>query len=786
MSKKSRSERRKAQRQRAVRAGDPDALAALAQRSADAGARAILQAIGSTPAAASDPALVELAASVCERLRADDAFDTALKLSSAFGRATPRLCLEESLAAFALGDDARALDAASAHREVQQALAPVLAVAREGRVPNTPAGAPAQLRALIALARSVSALRTGRSANALAALRQVPDELAGPLFVKEMRAAVDVVAGRSTKLESASRSLVTSSVVRRNQRVAAALAQCVATRAPKLFIESIASSIPLAESAKAEAMLQASMAAAGLDTDEGRVSLLIAKLGHAAFPADQQGAAALFEGFAYVAADPERAQKAFDRAVALGADMGEALRGRFLAQRSHYQQTAGMLDRTSARARGRAAASTAMRLHAALSHVPGAGALAVTAALAAAEILYHGEDSERLLEAIRAVRASASSAGLLSAKLEAQALFYEADTVPRHRPERALELIDKALEHDPKHHQAWHLRIMLTGLVKGEAAQEDRVLEAADLEICPEIVAQAREIRIRRGLPVPWSPGKARAGEIAAELARRVRRDGAAGRTEPYDADLLACRTALSTADRRALDVAALVVLRQNGHQQAVPSLLRLVAADGRDSRDALSVSAVAAAAMGWNDTVAEVAKAAATPEGVRDVALSALAFYRHAGQSDAAQKLVLAVASVVSSSGLRSLRNALRGGYGATGIRAQALDLLDDAMRALEPAYRFPPPIVGAIGAGDADDGLPDLGGALPPVKTGADFLRGLPIPGEVLQSISQSELQAIGAELARLTRGKANLKSAKRVIELLARLGLPLDELLDTLELS
>jgi len=773
VSKKSRSERRKAQLQRSVTRGDPSVLRMLADRGAETGAKALFQAITASPSVVEDPQVMDLAAGVCERLRGEDRFDTALKLASAFRRATPRLALEEALAAFGMGDDARALEAAGSNRELELFLAPVLAVARGGRVPNNPPGAPAMWRGITALARCVAGVREGRSSSALAALRQVPEEAASRLFASEMRLVADILSAQGQKLVSAAIAFAQRSVFWKSSRVANALAQCLATRYPRLFIDTLAARIPFPPDIKADALLRASVAAAGLDSVEARVSLLIAKLGHAAFPKEQQGLAALYEGFAFCMSDPRRALRSFDRAVELGADLNEALRGRLLVQVKQFDTAMAAGD--WAADYGRAAASTALRLHRAMSHSVETLPVAVVAAERAARMLSTDRDRrEEALEAVRAARAAAQRAGLLTRSLEADLLFDEAAALRFVEPARALELVEQVIAREPRHHEAWHLRIDLTMGAKGPGASEDWILAAGEMDLCEELTEEAAVIRARRGLPARLVPGKTGAGELARELKRR--RDAGAWPAPPaaYDPDVAACREALDAQGRSALDAAAFVLLRERGQDEGGLAIMRLVAAEDDGRGDTWMLLVALAAVLGWEGSVFEIVRASA-PAVKQRVAMEAITCYMAESQPAAAKKLVVGIASEVTASVLRALKKQL--GVSAptpgSGLMPEGYRLIAQALQRLAPHFEFPDGVQSAVGRWVGDPEFPVDGSLLPPGLLD-ELERFLPRALSKFNSLPPDKREAFHREIGRLLAGPVSDEKMRELLSVLAEHGL------------
>ncbi len=340
MGKKSRSERHRAQADRAIKTGDVDALRALAERNASAGAKSIIDFLNVPPGSATgtggraapcaaggsangsvSPEIAALAARTSAKLRAEAAFDLALRLSGACSRCTPEIRLEEAIAAFAVGDDARVREIGAVDEAVARATAPLLAAVQGGRMPAVTQGSSPGRRALVECCRTVAAIVRKQPASVSAAMRQVPAGERPRFFVAELMTASRLSAARAQRLDGADVvSLARSAVVRRSERAMSSLAMTVARRLPMRVAEALFDRMDLSPEVKRDALLHATCAGAGLDAECARVSMVVAKLGAAAFPENERGAAALHEGYAFVRTSPSRARAAFDQAVALGAD----------------------------------------------------------------------------------------------------------------------------------------------------------------------------------------------------------------------------------------------------------------------------------------------------------------------------------------------------------------------------------------------------------------------------------------------------------------------------------
>ena len=494
MAKRTRQERKAHQQEQALATGDITALREIVEKTPLAAVPALVRALGDPPG---DPALAAefdaLALALARRLRQAGEPERALTVAAAAQRRTSAWSMEEALAAFALGRDEIAAAVTAADPIVAAALGPLLQAVR-GEVAPASTAAP-KLRALHAAARAVGEVVQGEPEKARAIVRRIP------------------VAQRDAGLVNA-----ISSPIDPNQKVRLLRARMLSASSP------------------------------------GAIAEIIREVGPEAFDAPDRASAALYHGFSLVRVAPAAASRSFDRAVQLGADLIEALRGKMMATLG-VAMTFDDLDHDPSRVQ-REAATAAERLAHALERVPLGAPLAAAAWAMAAERRIDAEEPRHALTAI--VRARSLAGG----KLLDELAVMEADATAYTSMPEAERLIGTLLERSPGCVAAWQLK---SDFARGQgdfARAEAILVEAAAATKDPELMQATLAIQGKRGALVPLEglvPGAVSAGALARELARA---------TNPVtDAYPLATtqRAALGPQSRLAFDGAALAIAAHFG-----------------------------------------------------------------------------------------------------------------------------------------------------------------------------------------------------------------------------
>lgn len=541
VSKRSRSERRAHQREQAVATGDVAALRALAEKGTSAAVPAFVRALGAPPEEPARAAELDaLALRLAKQLRRAGEPAHALDVAAAGRRRTPAWCMEEALAAFASGRDEVAAEIASADASVANALGPLLQAVR-GEVAVASSTAPG-LRALHAAARAVAHVVRGEPDKARAAVRRIPVADRVTALVNEIMAAGDLL--------DPSRAPIALAVLHAAPGVGAD-ARRAATAEAMLDADALGH---LPRALRGDPVLGRRTLRARFEqaTSPGAVAEIIRLAGPEAFDAPDRGSAALYHGFSLLRTDPAAASRSLDRAVQLGADLLEALRGKMLATLG-MAMTCPELDADHAL---RDAAAAADRLAHALARVPLGGPLAAAAGEMAAERWIDATEGRRALASIARARP------LAGGKLLDELALKEADATAFESMSEAVRLVDALLARSPGYVEAWKLKSAFAIARQDVAGTEAIFVAAAAATKDPELVEIVREIQGRRGELVAFeglAPGAVSAGTLAKELARAT--------TPENDAYPLAAahRKELGPAARLAFDGAAIAIAEHFG-----------------------------------------------------------------------------------------------------------------------------------------------------------------------------------------------------------------------------
>jgi hypothetical protein len=570
VSKRKRKDRRKAQQERALERGDLTSLQASTVNSPETAGHAVIRALRAGSLNHADPSVQSMSAALCERLRQAVRPDLVLTLTACFPTPSTALRLERGLAALSLGDDGVAAAQVATDPIVAKALAPALAAVNGSPVPRAPAHSPKDLRSVYALCRAAAAAHRGSTSAARTALAAVDSSCQGALRADQFRDLITLLHGRAGggRLERTAIGFAKTSLADSHTRVAGAFAMALACRAPALLLNKLLPVLKLAPQDKAAAAVQATVSSAGMDSERARVFQIIATVGADAFPNDHKAQAYLYDGFARVMTDPVRARESLDRAVALGADLGEALRGRAIAERRAAEMTRDV-------AKLRDAGTASLRLAKALTVDDDGVPLAYVAACDAMLSFRLAKDAKSCREAVAQVRVLAERGGWSSNEIESGILTNEASTYVGD-DKRVDALLVRAIELDPKNEEAWMGRIAIAD-AHGEFEQaEQLVLQADEAGAGPGVAKRARDIRARRGERWSPAPGACSVGELANELHERLGRGDPRDDSDPLPfADLRACRDALSQQQRCALDAAQWICLASMDRNDEASKLLR-------------------------------------------------------------------------------------------------------------------------------------------------------------------------------------------------------------------
>ncbi len=622
-----------------MEARDPQAFSELSARSPKVAAQQLARAIEGLPA--NDPSPLDgIAAELCGRLRRSGDAPAAGKLASALAPRSPRFKLEHALAAFAQGDDAEAERAASADPSVLAVMAPLLDAARAATA-NTTAGAgasgataatvvdgapevpvtepaepasdisvarpraaaagkratparkprqppdtrPPALRALHAVATAAAAASRGQIPAALQALRKMPPGFDEAVLAEEMSDALDLLGGKKTEIgiDRAAGRLSTAPAAQ-DDRVARAMVRALAQQKTARALE-VGARLRLSKDLLRSLGVQGSTRSAvpGGASPVQAALALAAEVGADGFAEEHRAAACLYEGFGCLQTDAKRAARAFDRAIQLGADMLEGLRGKLLLAMSGSSATSGPGDvcpdcggkhgGSAHEAAPSDVATAADRFARAARHVPQAAPFAAAASIVAAEAWDADENMKAALASIEAARAASQGSAAMREELD----LIEAHAVAPERPARAAALIDGVLARDPAHLGAWRVKIELADEAGDSRRTGDMILAAAESTRDPELLRMARSLRLKRGEVAPFDgfvPGAVTAGALASDALMFLLADGPMRELPP---SALACRAALGPSAQAAFDVALVAGLTTA--EKAAEARRRLAAA---------------------------------------------------------------------------------------------------------------------------------------------------------------------------------------------------------------
>ncbi len=690
MAKRSRRERREGQLERAIASDGLEAVEALMERSPELAVKSCLRLFESLPPAPGERSKLDaLAARLAGRLRQAGRCEQALRLAQAGGRRTPRLCLEEALAAFALGDAATATNAArDGGNEVVTVLAPLLrAGAGEPVGDEPPASASAAARDLFRVAATCERLRGGEGERATAPAS------AGGLLGPELSAAFDLVQGppergrRALEVLSASAALRASLPVRR--ALAATALDCDLGAADELARLWALDPEGVHELRRRESAKRLQAIA---DLSRATLADRLAREDVSLFAESERGAAYLYRGFGLLGSNPTQAEAACDRAIEFGADVGEALRGKMLAQRKRLGAKGPPTPREIA-----ALGEAAFRLHRALARTPGAEALAGAAAIAAAEAWVQAGERPRAVEALGVARASAQrfAASAVATKID----LLEAE-LWRPEPARALVLVEAALARDPRHLAAWTRKVELLEAL-GDAERLDAALaEGAGATGDAGLARRSRASRRRRGALAPFEglrPGVVSAGELADEVWETELLPELGDPSAWLPPVAWACRAALAFEARLAFDVATLVmVMARSTDRRACDRFLERLLGAWRAQPEAVGrIATVGLRLDALDGYMNAVTQRAADPEAPAAEALAALLEAAIAVHDDELVDTMVrrkAVSKRLGAAGvkrLKQLAKQVRERGCAEGFeRRHAEDILDGVDKLLSPAF--------------------------------------------------------------------------------------------------
>jgi hypothetical protein len=775
-SKRSRRERRQGQIARVFELRDLAGFRAAFDRAPELARSQLIQGLSAPP---SDPAfaaeLDALGVEIARRLRRAENPAAALAVAAAGRRRTEGLRMEEALAAFALGRDEISAAIADADPAVAAVLNPLLRATRgevneasQRRQGGSPL--PPTLRALHAAARAVGWAVQAEPTKARAILDRIDRPFREQTLAKELGAAADISGPQPAA--AALKTLLDAPVVHQHAELRETLLQEVATSDAVPALDALRRHAP-EEPLVQRLVLQASMREAATP---GTAAEIVRRIGTTAFPPAERATASIYEGFALLSHNPAQAARSFDRAIELGGDLTEALRGKLLAA---LKAMPLVPPGSNARQRAsREAATSAERLARALARDPQGKPLAAAAEVLAARHFVGVDDAKAALAAVAKAR-SMGSGGLL-----AEIDLTEARATALARPAEARARVDALLAEAPSRVDLWRLQIEFARRQGDAEGAAQILLAAAEATKEPSLVAEARRVSAKRQKLGPFEglvPGEASAGVLARELERIAFDEGDRGhgpieQAAPY-------REALGPSGRLAFDAAAIAfALTAGDESEAEARLLEAV----RTWRSAPGdLARIVAATIGVDVTLAGAAPAIVRALADDVPALRALTeVFIAAGMGAEAAKVLKRFASELPRSDLARLQSLVKLArqevVALPGVPdpSQALREID---RALSPAFR----LIGFLRESDQeeysldaddprsfDDALPDDLDAL--------FDKLLDVADGQLPQLPPVKLRALERKLQKLIAHGPSTSSMAELVELLDELNIPADALL------
>ncbi|MGA3120792.1 MAG: hypothetical protein ABSF69_08500 [Polyangiaceae bacterium] len=744
MSKRSRRERRAHRHERALVQGDLSVLENEVERSPRSAVALLTRALANgAPPDAGDAAqgdrgaqLDAIAVRLSRKLRRAGEPVQALAVAAAGGRRTPELRIEEALAAFAAGNDELAAQLVAGDPGVATAIGPLLqAVRGEVAAPATPA---APLRALHAVARAVGHAVRGEVDLARAVVRHIPRAARSQIFAEEIGAAAALQAP-----EGAIEALVTLSRSPRVPRDAEARRRMAAEAA--LSAEQLAALPPvlMADPHLRARVVPARLAAA---TSPGTAAAIIGEAGIDLFDPSERPAAALYLGFTQIRSNPAAASRSFDRAIALGADLIEALRGKWLAA----CESAHGRGAKPGRQAYRDAAAASDRLAHALEKTAHAGPLAAATGKVAALGWLEAGDAKAALESV--ARARRLAVGKFRDSLD----LIETEALAVRSPADAERRLDALLEQAPGNVDAWKQRVALAATQGDTDRAQTLILAAAEATQDAELAARARQVLGNRRRIAPFEgmvPGAATAGALACELARTATEDD-------FPLPLAATfRDALGPGARLAFDGASIVIAATQAADDVAREHLRATLVAWRTSpRNVAKLSAVAVFA-GLDDALLVASR---DLDGAHDLpALTAMAeALAVAGNGKLAAKLLPRIAPGLSRDRIAFFKSL------ATGTRpVEIAGTPDPDQAARDFDLVLAPEFSMVTFVSEEDDDDPDLGFSDGEQGLFARLLDTLEIPLDEMLDIAPDKLrrleQRLGDMIARLPPGPALMRA-------------------------
>lgn len=680
MGKLSRRERRERQVARATTDGDVAAIRALAERAPE---RAVDPLATLLRAGGANDEVVDLAVTVARVLRKQGSHAHVVALAHAGASRSRRLRAEGALAAIAAGDDATARDLAVGDASVNDALVPVLD-ALAAVAPTRPKTKHPLAAGLFAAAKSVFEAGAGKRERAKAALASLDPKVGEGVGAKRLRAAVELGFASEAGVARAVDTLLDDARVRSRPEVVDAVVAEALAKHPDLSLGYALERRGLGGDAARLARMAAMRASAEGKAAHATRRGSCADLTPDDFDGEQRGRAWLHQGFDLLrSGHAARADASFDRAIAAGGDLVEALRGK--ATVPHVL------------GKPREAATALERLARALERDPDGRPFAVATLSFAAQEWLEAEAEAAALAALSRARAMLPEGD--ASKLASDLDNLEARAVLARDPERAETILSRITARDPRDRDAWAGRLAIARRQRDDARHRQLLAQAVEATGDAGLADLLRAQRAKDGTLGAFEgllPGAVKPADLAAELRRLLANGGDLDRAL-FDR----FRGPLTPESRLAVDAAAIAHLEKLKRHDEARTLWRDGAAVAVQSPQALERHVHVALHFKLDELVLQLARERAL-DAPRE-SLVALFTAAACGGSRLANGVLAAVHARLDAVVVRDLRR--------LATRGRPRELIEPTLEAIEsevgslsgePASEFDP-FAGPFDAADA-----------------------------------------------------------------------------------
>jgi hypothetical protein len=767
---------------RAVAAGDLAAIRALLEQAPEKAAAALLQAAATAGVDHDCPTFVELALAISARLRRAYRFDLALRVVQTVGATTQRLRVERALAALGAGNDALVGELVASDPDVATLLEPYLAAVTGRAIPKAHSSASPLLRGIHAISRAALAIANKKPAQVRTSIAAVSANHAHALRTTVWKHLSTFL---STPWQATAIGAVGTLLVlepfRSHPPQQAALGWELGRRFPSALVDG---STEKGFAPDSELSRSAQLAAtSGLQDPVARLRQFLAHSGLSQVPEPERAAAALYQGYFLLTSEPKKALGAFDRSLALGADLLETLRGRWLASRGTDPSVPSSTE---------SELSAGERLAHVLERQPDSEPLRAVLSGQLGAVQLHAGKLDALRQTLETLHRLVEQQGYDDETLLADLRLLELSALAHDSPEKALERIEALLTDTNRDRRLWSMAIALMNRAGREADADAVTCRAAALGIAPEFSERAKSAHRRRCLS-NVSPKDVTPGVLANELRIRLERFGdAPGEKDTRHVlegkDILEARSRLAPRARTAVDAAALALVSR---YSLGPAFLRLameyLVAASREERHPTWILAVALLGVDREPLLVQLVKEVArspVPASLLEVAVSWIAL---GIQGRTARKCLLAVVSKMDAAAAKRVQRVIDRGTPAP-EHGDPNAVMAELGKVLAPEFELLAWLRGEEGEDDFDDDFDDDDLALerrrvPEGRPSPDETRKLLIamglPKKKVLVLPPARLAQMADVLVSMLGEPPSARSAERLLLALMNVGFSSDEL-------